>query len=316
MTTAIIIVNYQTAKYLKKCLRSVFKNTQDFKVILVQNSPDEDSIKVQVEFQRKYPDLIHVITHGRNLGFVGGINSAFEEAIKYEKICLLNSDVEVTRNWLAELNKLLDDPEIVQISPDTNTLHIYREPLLNRILRRTPLGAYKILFKPLKSLADTKGFKEYSQFYEFPGGYCNVFKSEFFKEPYSRKDYFVDPNIIHGYWDEFDLTNYLRLFGKVGWTDNSYVYHYYNVSFNKIKEDAQGMKEKLQLLNGLYVMQKWKDYMFKSLSEMPIQVLIDRNDSYVVKMALSYLGILQTNPNAEEYINSIPAKEIGEKFLK
>lgn len=316
MTTAIIIVNYQTAKYLKKCLRSVFKNTQDFKIILVQNSPDEDSIKVQVEFQRKYPDHIHVITHGRNLGFVGGINSAFEEAIKYERICLLNSDVEVTRNWLSELNKLLDDPEIVQISPDTNTLHIYREPLLNRILRRTPLGAYKILFKPLKSLADTKGFKEYSQFYEFPGGYCNVFKSEFFKEPYTRKDYFVDPNIIHGYWDEFDLTNYLRLFGKVGWTDNSYVYHYYNVSFKKIKEDAQGMKEKLQLLNGLYVMQKWKDYMFKSLAEMPIQVLIDRNDSYVVKMALSYLGILQTNPNAEEYINSIPAKEIGEKFLK
>lgn len=316
MKTAIIIVNYQTPKFLKKCLKSVFKTTKDFKIILVQNSPDEDSIKVQVEFQKEYPDSIHVITHGRNLGFVGGINSAFEEAIKYERICLLNSDVEVTGNWLTELNKLLDDTNVVQISPDTNTLHIHREPLLNRLLRRTPLGSYKFLFKPLKSLADTKGFKEYSVFYEFPGGYCNVFKSEFFKDPYTRKEFFVDPNIIHGYWDEFDLTNYLRLFGKVGWTDNAYVYHYYNVSFNKIKEDARGMKEKLQLLNGLYVMNKWQDYVKESLNAMNIEQLIDRNDSYVVKMALSYLGLTRVNPDIEQYISSVPAREIGEKFLK
>lgn len=315
MKTAIIIVNYKTPWHLRLCLESVFKYTEDFHLIVVQNSPDRRSQQIVKGYEDRYPNTVTEIVNQKNLGFVGGINSSYSIAIQYPRICLLNSDTIVTKNWLNELNTEMDlNPNLVQISPDSNVF--YNTPRLWRLINKLPFGLkklskYQAQINPPKA-KEKSGYKPIENFWQFPGGFCNLFKSEYFKD----LGYFCDPNIIHGYWDDFDLSYYLRQFGEVGSTNKSYVFHFLNVSFNKIAEDKKGMKNRLMLLNSLYVMDKWKDRLKNDLLKLDYEQLLNATDSYVVQAVLQYFGIANVNPNIPSYIQSIPAKEIGEKFLK
>ncbi|MFS8130974.1 MAG: glycosyltransferase family 2 protein [Candidatus Dojkabacteria bacterium] len=313
MTTAIIIVSYKTPWHLSKCLESVFKHTSNFHIFLVFNSKDSESLKVGLKYKDKYPDQITLTQNERNLGFVGGVNSVYDQAVKFERVCLLNSDTIVTKKWLIDLNEVLDNPDIVQVSPDSNSY--YNDRSWWKYVKLLPSFISKYSYLQLKSKTlptsdydehfKEKRFYEYDKFYKFCAGFCNVFKSEYFKD----LGYFCDPNIIHGYWDDFDLSMYLRQFGKIGWTNRSFVFHFVNVSYNKISEEKKGMKENLNLLNGLYVMNKWIDKIKDQLPEA-------RQDSYVSQMAFKYLRMLEEKEVTQEYIESIPAKEIGEAFLK
>jgi GT2 family glycosyltransferase len=312
MRTAIIIVNYKTPWHLKKCLESVFENTKDFKVFVVHNAPDAESLSVGQFFRNKFSDKVQIYESVKNLGFVAGVNLAYPEAIEFDRVCLLNSDTIVTKGWLSELNKVLDeDQSIVQVSPDSNSY--YNDDSIWRIIRLVPiLKNFHYLqhnFNPPTSFTKDENFKEakfyeYKEFYRFCGGFCNVFRSEHFKD----LGYFLDPNIVHGYWDDFDLSMYLKQFGKVGFTNKSYVYHFVNVSFNKINESKKNMKKMLHLLNGLYVMNKWESKVLEYLSAMSKQELFARTDSYVLEMALRYLGLKDVYKDLEEYI--------GNEFLK
>jgi hypothetical protein len=88
-----------------------------------------------------------------------------------------------------------------------------------------------------------------------------------------------------------------------------------NVSFDKISEERKGMKRMLMLLNGLYVMNKWEKEISTHLNNMDINSLLLRTDTHVVNMAIQYFGMKSLNPSLVDYIKSIPAKEIGERFL-
>lgn len=60
---------------------------------------------------------VHRIALAENLGFAGGYNAALRQ-IEAERYLLLNSDVEVTPGWLANLNEYLDrHPEMAACQP-------------------------------------------------------------------------------------------------------------------------------------------------------------------------------------------------------
>lgn len=314
MKTAIIIVNYKTPWHLKLCLESVFKFSEDFHLIVVQNAPDRRSKKIVDSYKQRYPNTVSVIENEKNLGFVGGVNSAYPIAVNYPRVCLLNSDTIVSKNWLNVLNKVMDEnPNVVQVSPDSNSF--YPTPKFWRLVGKLPFGLKKLSKYQASNAPRSKektGYLKVEDIWYFPGGFCNLFKSEHFKD----LGYFCDPNIIHGYWDDFDLSYYLRQFGEVGSTNESYVFHFVNVSFNKINEDKKGMKNMLMLLNGLYVMNKWRERLTKDLQIDNQKLLNASTNSYVLQMILNYFGLVAVKSELKDYIESLPAKEIGEKFLK
>lgn len=317
MKTAIIIVNYRTPWHLDLCLGSVFKHTTDFHLFLVQNSPDTESLKVGEKYKSQFPDQITIIVNEQNQGYVGGVNSAYTEAMNYERVCFVNSDIIVTVGWLKELNGVFDRfSDVVQVCPDTN--NHYPEKKFWRIVQKLPFGLSKLYqhrvnYNPPRAQDANADFSEVSSFYYFPGGYCNLVRSEFFKE----LGYFLDPNIIHGYWDDFDLAYYLRQFGRVGSIPRSYVFHFLNASFNKVNENKAGMKQSLMQLNGLYVMDKWRDRLKQDLAQINNeQLLTDVRTSHVLQTVINYLGLVEAKPELQEYIRSIPAREIGAEFLK
>lgn len=317
--TALLIVNYKTPWHLNECLSSIYTHTRDFHIVVVHNSIDPKSVEVTDRFVKMYPGTITVLKSSKNLGFVGGVNYGFDEVMKYERMCFVNSDIIVTKDWLKVLNEEMDSREdIVQISPDCS--QFYPEGKIWRvikwqIMRRFPtLGSrlYKLQlnFNPPRS-KERKGFSPIPHFHMFPGGYCNLVKTA----PFKTLGYILDPNIIHGYWDDFDVSLYLRQFGQVGSTTRSYVFHFENISFDKISEERKGMKNRLMMLNGLYVADKWRDYIRAEIKKLSFDELLNLESSYVFKMIYTYEGLASTKPEILDYIRSIPAKEIGVRFL-
>jgi hypothetical protein len=68
---------------------------------------DNASIDGSVEFVRRYYPTVKVIRFERNFGFAEGYNRAVA-SIEEDLVVLLNNDVEVDDNWLAELKSGLE----------------------------------------------------------------------------------------------------------------------------------------------------------------------------------------------------------------
>ena len=127
MKTAIVILNWNTEGFLKEFLPSLLRSTEKVhgaEVVVADNASTDGSMKVMSEL---FPD-VKTISFDRNYGFTGGYNKAFQELDQSEKpeyFLLINSDIEVTENWLKPLVEWMDThPECGACAPK---LHSYQE---------------------------------------------------------------------------------------------------------------------------------------------------------------------------------------------
>jgi GT2 family glycosyltransferase len=103
--TAIVILNWNTRHYLEKFLPFLVKYTSlpDVQLVLADNGSTDDS----VEFVRKYYPAVTTIVFDKNYGFAEGYNIALKQ-VNAEYYIILNSDIEVTENWLPPLLTILE----------------------------------------------------------------------------------------------------------------------------------------------------------------------------------------------------------------
>lgn len=98
MKIAIIILNWNGRKLLEKFLPDVirYSSTEFSEVFVVDNASTDDSVQY---VSQNFSD-VKIIVNKENGGYAKGYNDAliFVEA---DIFCLLNSDIEVTENWLA-----------------------------------------------------------------------------------------------------------------------------------------------------------------------------------------------------------------------
>lgn len=97
---SVVILNYNGRQHLQNFLPSVVRFSQGYKIIVADNASTDESLKFVKE---NYP-RIKIISLTRNHGFAAGYNQAIAE-VNAEYIVLLNSDVEVTNQWI---DRLLD----------------------------------------------------------------------------------------------------------------------------------------------------------------------------------------------------------------
>ena len=111
---AIVILNWNGRKYLEQFLPSVLATKySNFEIVVADNGSTDDSIAF---LQTNYP-TIRLITFTENFGFAKGYNEALKQ-VDSEYYVLLNSDVEVTANWLQPMATLLDNnPTIAACQP-------------------------------------------------------------------------------------------------------------------------------------------------------------------------------------------------------
>ena len=113
--TAIVILNWNGISFLEKFLPTLIKNipTDDTEIIIADNNSTDNSI----EFLNENHQDLRQIIFDKNYGFTGGYNKALDQ-INAQYFVLLNSDIEVTENWLNPLIELLDsDSKIAACQP-------------------------------------------------------------------------------------------------------------------------------------------------------------------------------------------------------
>ncbi len=111
--TAVVILNYNGKHFLTQFLPSVIQHTPDAEIIVADNASTDDSLPFLAQ---NFPQ-IRVIKMSQNTGFAGGYNIALQE-VKAKYYVLLNSDAEVTTNWLSPLIQVMEkDTKVAAVQP-------------------------------------------------------------------------------------------------------------------------------------------------------------------------------------------------------
>ena len=113
MKTAIAILNWNGEKLLPQFLPSVINNSKNATIYVIDNASTDKSIEL---LTTQFPS-VKIIQNKGNYGFAQGYNEGLKK-IDAEYFCLLNSDVEVTKNWIEPIEKLFDNNlDIAAIQP-------------------------------------------------------------------------------------------------------------------------------------------------------------------------------------------------------
>lgn len=107
---AVVILNWNGVEMLKTFLPSVirYSSLDRVTVYVVDNGSTDNSVL----FVRENFPSVHLITLNENYGYADGYNVALHR-IEAEYAVLLNSDVEVTENWLTPIISYMDENPIV-----------------------------------------------------------------------------------------------------------------------------------------------------------------------------------------------------------
>lgn len=108
-SVAIVILNWNGKAFLEKFLPSVLNTAYENKrVIVADNASTDDSI---VFLTKNFPD-IEIINNESNYGFAKGYNLALKQ-VEADYYVLLNSDVEVTRDWVKPIIALMETDHLI-----------------------------------------------------------------------------------------------------------------------------------------------------------------------------------------------------------
>lgn len=144
----IVIVNFNSAELLKKCVDSVFKSdVQDIslKVVVVDNNSKDDSLQIN-HFNNTE---LSVIKNSENKGFGYACNQGAEQLKGVDYILFLNPDTEVGRQTFKESITFLEKNKNISI---LGTLHENENRVIQISCSNTPT--------PIKIIYDILGLSK------------------------------------------------------------------------------------------------------------------------------------------------------------
>lgn len=100
---AVVILNWNGIDFLKQFLPSVISYSSSAKIYVADNNSSDDSVSF---LKNNFPQ-ISIIQIPKNEGYSEGYNIALKQ-IEAQYYVLLNSDVEVSPNWLDPIIELMD----------------------------------------------------------------------------------------------------------------------------------------------------------------------------------------------------------------
>ena len=113
MKIAVVILNWNGAKLLEQFLPSVVNYSPEATIFVADNASTDDS----VAFVKTHFPTVQIIQNKANYGFAKGYNEALQN-LDFDIYALVNSDIEVTENWLQSiLDKFKNEPKTAIIQP-------------------------------------------------------------------------------------------------------------------------------------------------------------------------------------------------------
>lgn len=178
---SIIIPVYNVEEYIKKCLDSVFAQTEkDFEVIVVNDGTKDNSMDIVKNYAVK-------MINQENKGLSAARNNGVKEA-KGEYIIFLDSDDYIEKNLLHEIKKSLkNDPDLVRF----------------QIKEKYPDKEIKYEENPFTGLTGEDAFTKISNYHFVENAWCYAIKRKYylkekfkFKEGSIHEDFGLIPLVI------------------------------------------------------------------------------------------------------------------------
>lgn len=243
--TAVVILNWNGINWLKQFLPTVVKySLSDADVIVADNNSTDNSISW---IKEKHPEVI-IIKNEKNYGFAKGYNELLKK-LNHKYFILLNSDVEVTKNWIPPLIKLLKEEKTAACQPkllDYNHKEFFEYAgaaggFIDKF--GFPFTRGRILNEIEKDNGQYDGEKEVF----WATGACLAIKANIFKEVNGfDEDFFA-------HMEEIDLCWRIKNIDyQIKYTSESKVYHVGGGTLNKVKPK----KTFLNFRNNLFMLQK------------------------------------------------------------
>jgi len=101
---AVVILNWNGAKLLEQFLPSVVAFSEEATIYVADNASTDASIQV---IQTRFPS-VKIIQNSGNFGFAKGYNEALQ-MVEEPFYALVNSDIEVTENWLVPIIEMFEN---------------------------------------------------------------------------------------------------------------------------------------------------------------------------------------------------------------
>lgn len=237
---SVIIPNYNGNDLLDKNLPFLIKAWQNpenkiSEIIVVDDNSKDNSVEL---IKRNYPDVI-LIKSKKNRGFSSTVNLGVKSA-KGKYVLLLNTDVEVTQNFLEQVFDLFEDKSVFGVS-----------------LHEVGFGWAKAVF--------SNGF-----ICHLPGKESGVVTRTFwisggsgiFVKSVWEKLGGMDEKLFKFYWEDIDLSYRAQKRGyKLLWTPHSKVFHNHESTMSKTysKRKLSRIQETNQLV-----------FIWKNLTSLPM----------------------------------------------
>lgn len=103
MKIAVVILNWNGASLLRQFLPSVIRFSAGADIYVADNASTDDSVAM---LETDFP-AVNIIRNDKNYGFAQGYNEALKN-VDADIFALVNSDVEVTQNWLVPVVNAFD----------------------------------------------------------------------------------------------------------------------------------------------------------------------------------------------------------------
>ncbi|MBQ8501337.1 MAG: glycosyltransferase family 2 protein [Bacteroides sp.] len=118
---AVVILNWNGCDMLRRFLPTVLSHStgEGTAVYVADNGSTDESVEM---LRQEFPD-VRLLALDKNYGFAEGYNRALQQ-VEAEYVVLLNSDVEVTEEWLQPLVTYMDaHPETAACQPKVRSWH-------------------------------------------------------------------------------------------------------------------------------------------------------------------------------------------------
>lgn len=224
----IVIPVYNALHLVKECLRSIEEHTHyPYRVTIVDDASDETTEFWLQQYAEDQADRVTLLRNEKNRGFAGTCNRGILHSSN-PYVCLLNSDVIVTPNWLLKLMMAIkDDPRNAIVNPVTNNTAVTNLPMI-------PGTSYLDMNRGLEAISQC----DYPEI--MPTGFCFLFPRQLVNEiGYLDEAY-------GSYGEESDwhmraISFINRETGKFPQyravlADNTYVFHERGSSFSELDE--------------------------------------------------------------------------------
>ena len=242
---AVVILNWNGRKLLEEFLPSIVRFSSEATVYVADNASSDDSISF---IKNTFP-TVKIIQNTDNFGFAKGYNQALR-FVEEDYYALVNSDIEVTENWLSPIVEIFENDAKTSIIQPKILAYKNKEMFEYAGAAGGFIDKYGFPFcrgRIFQSLE--KDFGQYNDIQDifWASGACFFIRKEvYWKLNGFDEDFFAHQEEIDLCWRAFNLDF------KVKYCGNSTVYHVGGATLN----ESNPHKTFLNFRNSLWMMTK------------------------------------------------------------